>query len=201
MFKKKIINNKLITYVVLFLGRDVLMSFAVSSIFSIFYSIIFQERYNKAMDPWILFIGLFLFFMYRSVKAIKNEEKGLQINNLNLVLLFIIFFVGLYRSSIYFHFIDDYVQHVITGFYFTKTFTDQTIFPASTLTYIYPLLPYVFYNIISVIGFRMSLLFLLILSGTWLLSINYRCYNYFDKKKKGTGFLVNIFFIFLFFLP
>lgn len=161
----------------------------------------------KPDNSWVTILNLchLLFFMFslilfRRVRSIFSLSK-LSIKDFNFVLL--IFGLGLisYRFAIYFHALDDYVLHMISGYYALSIWNSNNFMPMSDPSYLYPLLQVGYYPLIEIIGIRLSLLLLSLIQLFWFLSLNWRIGNIFKFKNKSGYFYLNLFFIFLYFLP
>lgn len=175
----------------------------LSSVFYIFFVSVLG-KYGYVINNYILLIRLILFifclFLFKKYLYFSDLGSNFNLKKVNIVLLILSLIVVLYRFAIYFHAIDDYVLHMISGNYFNSFWYDKNFLPMSFFNYIYPLLQITFDSLISIFGIRLTNLFLSISQIIWILSLNVRFLSLFKNKIK-MSFYLNLFFIILFFLP
>ncbi len=159
----------------------------------------------KFDNTWNFFLNLchLLFFLVSSL-IFKRFSKIFVVDDFkkyNWVLLFFALILILYRFPVYFHALDDYVLHMVDGYFSLNVWSNKNFLPMSMFTYLYPLLQVAFYPLISLIGIRLTVLFLSLSQLIWFLSLNYRFGKLFIGKNKSSFLYLNFFFIFLYFLP
>lgn len=156
---------------------------------------------TELIKEYLIFIHLSIFiisiFFLRKLKKVIFREK-INLSIFNFSLLFLGLIIVIYRSIIYFHAIDDFVHHMITGYYAYDIWVTKNFFATPTV-YWFPLMQISFYPLLEFIGIRLTLFFLNLIQLIWFLNLNYRFNIKINKSK--SFFYVNLFFIFLYFLP
>lgn len=109
--------------------------------------------------------------------------------------------VVLYRSPIYFHAIDDFVFHMIAGYYAGNLWSGNTFLPMDFGTYPFPLLQTMYYFFIDSIGIRASLFLFNLSKLFWFVHLNLRFRTLLFPQEKKKRIFVDLLFIFLYFLP
>jgi len=178
----------------------IFISYIFSSILLLAFIAVF-----KFNNEWELFLNLFhLLFFLISLLILRKYKNNFYIKNFqkfNYLLCFFGLILILYRFPIYFHALDDYVLHMVSGYYALSAWSSNGFLSVGDSSYLYPLLQTAYYPLINNIGIRLTVLLLSLVQFIWFLGLNLRFNKLFENKNKLSHFYINLFFIFLYFLP
>ena len=179
----------------------------------LFFSLIFSNVFIIALISLPIFeklakgliFPLNLSFFILTLILFKNlinnfQIKKVSLKNLNWPLLIIGFIIIIYRSITYAHATDDFVLHMIGGYYSLDLWTGKNFIP-NILNYLYPIMPLSYYPFLEILGIRLTLIIFYSMVLIWFVSLNARFNYLFFEKEKNKYFYLNLFFIYLFFYP
>lgn len=179
----------------------ILLNLFFVSVELIFLLNLFEGSFFLRSNIHYFFISFFILNLLCFKKILNHFFVNLNFKFFNYPLLFLGLIIIVYRSLTYAHAIDDFVFHMTHGFYSLTMWNSLNFFPTQSLDYIYPLLQLIYYIFIDSIGIRFSLLILSTLQLFWFLNLLERYKILFFKNKSENYFYLNIFFIFIYFLP
>lgn len=179
-----------------------LISLAGAAIPYLGLSTLYQLVFHQPFESITLYAAITIGLLFLSQKVVNTlwRPQDFQFRLTHLLFFFCAVVVA-YRSVIYFHAIDDFAFHLMGGFYAGRIWSESLFMPTDMSTYLFPMLQTMYYFLVKTVGIRFSLLFLSGLQLLWFLHLNNRFATLIFPKEKNKRYWVDLFFVFLFFLP
>lgn len=177
-------------------------SFVSSNIFMI--SLISLSLFNKIVKKNFLVFNLIFFILsFIIFKKIKDhlKLKNISYTDLNWPLIIVGVIIIIYRALTYAHAIDDFVFHMVGGYYFLDLWDGQNLIPIDFSSYLYPIMPLSYYPFLEFTGIRLTLIIFYFAIFIWFISLNARLNYFFFKNERKKHLYLNLFFTYLFFFP
>lgn len=128
-------------------------------------------------------------------------KKTPKFSEINYILLLFGLLLIANRFLIYFHAIDDFVHHMVQG-YFARTFWNSDNFlPFGFLSYLYPFIQVSYSYFLDILGIRLTILFFELGKLFWLLNLNTRFATLLQKKINLPIWITNIVFFIFYSMP